>query len=216
MKKGFTLFAIICSITCIGYAQSIGPGNIIEPNITPNKIDYIKGQKTTMGIALNWRVTCLTTNIVMEMERAVDTRDFNPLTSIPATQARCKLPFDFTDVQPLRNTNYYRLKIIDIDGKISYSPIVSIINGSKGIEFVGVYPSVVSGITSLSVSSSKATMIETKLTDFYGRIVKTYKQSIPTGSSLLTVDCTGLARGIYNLTGIGEDAVTKTIRFVKQ
>ncbi|MBC7887549.1 MAG: hypothetical protein H7Z13_06645 [Ferruginibacter sp.] len=181
----------------------------------PIFLQYLNGQKTSTGIALNWKVTCLSTNIVMEMERAADSRNFIPVTTIEATQARCNLPFDFTDALPLKGKNYYRLKMRDIDGKISYSPVVLIINGSKGIEFVGLYPSMVKNETALSISSARATTIETKITDINGRLIKTGKQTIPTGSSLITINCTNLAPGIYNLTGIAEDATAKTIRFVK-
>ena len=188
----------------------VTPGGVL-----PIRLEYLKGQKANNGNALNWKVTCLSTNIVMEIERSADTRNFKPVTSIAATQARCNQPFDFTDARPLTGKNYYRLKMIDMDGKISYSPIVLIINGNKGIEFTGLYPSIVKNETLLGISSAKATTIETKITDINGKLLKTYKQSIPSGSSLITIDCANLAPGIYNLTGVAEDTAIKTIRFVK-
>ncbi len=184
-------------------------------SILPIKLEYIKGQKTNSGIALNWKVTCTSTQIVMEIERSAVARNFAPINSIAATQARCAQPFDFIDATPLQGRNYYRLKMIDIDGKVSYSPILVIINGSKGFEFVGIYPSIVKNETSLSISSAKAATIETRITDMSGRVVAKSKQSIPAGASLIKIDCGNLAPGIYNLTGIAPDATSSTIRFVK-
>ncbi|CAN5426087.1 hypothetical protein BH11BAC3_BH11BAC3_34480 [soil metagenome] len=181
----------------------------------PVKLEYIKGQKSSRGIALNWKVTCLSTNIQMEIERSSTTRGFSTINAIAATQARCAQPFDFVDVAPLKGRNYYRLKMIDIDGKISYSPIVTI-NGSKGLDFVGLYPSLVTTKTSLSISADKNGTIETVITDMAGRIVKRAKSPISAGASLVDIDCANLAPGIYTLTGITDDASSSSVRFVKQ
>ncbi|MEO6232051.1 MAG: T9SS type A sorting domain-containing protein [Ferruginibacter sp.] len=181
----------------------------------PIKLEYIKGQKSNHGIALNWKVTCLSTNIQMEIERSSTTRSFSSINAIGATQARCAQPFDFVDPAPLKGRNYYRLKMIDIDGKVSYSPIVAI-NGSKGLDFVGLYPSLVTTKTSLSISADKNGIIETLITDMNGRIVKSAKSPISAGASLVEIDCTNLAPGIYTLTGITDDASTSSVRFIKQ
>ena len=151
----------------------------------------------------------------MELERSSDSRTFKTVNAITATQARCNQPFDFTDAQPLQGNNFYRLKMIDIDGKISYSPIVLILNGGKTFEFVGLYPSLVNNETVVSISSDKATTIESRISDMHGRTLKSFKRTIPTGSSLITVDCSNLSAGIYNYTGISADGTTKTLRFVK-
>jgi hypothetical protein len=184
-------------------------------NVLPIKLDYITGKKTNSGNALNWKVTCTSTNISMEIERASSARDFKSIFLIAATQTRCNQAFDFTDAQPLKGNNYYRLKMIDIDGRISYSPIVLLISANKGLELVGLYPSVVKNPTTLSVSSATATILQTNITDLSGRLVFSNKQTIPSGSSLILIDCAKLAPGIYNLTGIAADATLKTVRFVK-
>ena len=115
----------------------------------------------------------------------------------------------------MKGRNFYRLKITDIDGRVSYSPVVLVSNGSGGLDFVGLYPSVVKNETSLSVSSDKATLIELAITDMSGRILTKSKHNIAAGSSFINIDCTKLAAGVYNLTAITEDAVNTTIRFVK-
>lgn len=183
--------------------------------VVPIKLEYIKAQKASNGNALNWKVTCLSTNIVMELQRAADTRNFNSITTISASQERCGQPFDFTDLQPLAGKNFYRLKMIDADGKISYSPVVAVINNSKGFEFVGLYPTIVKNETTLSVSAVKPVTIETKFTDMSGRVIKTFAKSIPAGSSLIQIDCSTLAPGIYNITSIADNTTSKVMRFIK-
>ena len=184
-------------------------------NVVPVKLEYINGYKSNNGNALNWRLTCLSSGITMEIERSADTRNFGKIGSITATQARCAEPFSYFDASPLKGRNFYRLKMTDVDGKISYSPVVLVINGGSGFEFVGLYPSAVKNETSLSVSSDRPAMIELAVTDMSGRIISKSKYTIAAGSSFINIDCSKLAAGVYNLTGITEDAVNTTIRFVK-
>lgn len=184
-------------------------------NVVPVKLEYINGHRVSDGNVLNWRLTCLSSSITMEIERSADTRNFKAVSSITATQARCAEPFSFVDAAPLKGRNFYRLKITDIDGRISYSPVVMLSSESNGLEFVGLYPSAVKNEASLSVSSDKAMAIEFNITDMSGRIVVKSKRNIVAGSNLIPVDCTKLAPGMYHLTGRGEDALATTIRFVK-
>jgi hypothetical protein len=184
-------------------------------NVLPIRLDYIIGKKINNANVLNWKVTCTSSSITMEIERGSGARDFKSIFSITATQARCNQAFDFTDIQPLKGNNYYRLKMIDIDGKISYSPIVLLINASKGLELVGLYPSVVKSQTTLSVSSATAVILQTNITDINGKLVFSNKQTILSGSNLILIDCSKLAPGLYNLTGITANNTLKTIRFVK-
>jgi len=188
---------------------------VINCTTLPVTLAYIKGQKAGGGNTINWKVNCFSTNIVMEIERAANTRNFISIYTLAATQARCQQPFDFKDAQPLAGRNYYRLKMIDVDGKVSYSPILGILNGSKGLEMVGLYPSLVKSETMLSISAARPTTMEAIITDMSGRIVKSIKQQLPAGSSLLRVDCSNLAPGTYHITGTSEETSPTTLRFMK-
>ena len=192
-------------------------GDLVAPSggTLPIKLDFLKGHKQNNNNSLNWKVTCNSTNIAMEIERSSDAKNFKSVNAINATHARCSQPFDFTDAQPLQGNNFYRLKMIDIDGKISYSPTVLILNGGKTFELVALYPSLVKNETVVSISSEKATTLDSRITDMHGRTVKSFKQAITTGSSLINVDCNNLVAGLYNYTGITADGTVKTIRFVK-
>ncbi len=184
-------------------------------NVIPVKLEYINARKANNSNVLNWKLSCLSASINMEIQRSADTRNFKPLSSINATQARCAAPFDFTDAAPLKGRNFYRLKITDIDGRVSYSPVVMVNNGSNGFEVVGLYPSVVNTEASLSVSSDKATVMELNITDMSGRVIAKSKHSITSGSNLVAVDAAKLSSGLYNITVRREDGVSTTMRFVK-
>ncbi|MEO7310759.1 MAG: hypothetical protein ABIX01_10185 [Chitinophagaceae bacterium] len=183
--------------------------------ILPITLQYIKGVKTNAGNAVEWKVNCTSARINMEIERSADARNFSRLTSIAAEQVRCNLPFNFTDAQPVKAINYYRLKMIDMDGKVSYSAVIAIINADKGIEIVGMYPTAVHNSAFLSVAAAKAGKIQTVITDMSGKLIQSASQSVAEGSSLISVDCSALSAGVYHITGYIDGARSKTIRFIK-
>lgn len=190
-------------------------GTVTLLSTTPLSLEYVKGQKSSNGNAINWKVNCQSTKVALEVERAGDARNFKSINRIEASQLRCKQAFDYTDAAPLAGKNYYRIKMIDVDGKIAYSPVVLIINGSKGLEVVGLYPSSVSNQTALSVSTAKATSLQATITDMSGKVMKTFTQNLGAGSNLINIDCSQLKAGIYNLSTVGEGAFFNTTRFIK-
>ncbi|MFZ4058882.1 MAG: T9SS type A sorting domain-containing protein, partial [Ferruginibacter sp.] len=188
----------------------------INGTVLPVKLEYIRGQKSGAQNVINWKLTCLSTRVTMEVERGNNSRQFTSIHTIQATQDRCALPFDFNDAAPLNGSNFYRIKITDVDGQVSYSPVVAISNGKRNVEIAGLYPSVVYQTTSLSVAAAKATTIEAHITDMSGRIVKSFRQAIPQGSSMVPVQCENLAAGMYQLIITSDGLSNETIRFIKR
>lgn len=184
-------------------------------NVIPVRFEYLNGYRSNNVVSLNWKLTCLSASITIEIQRSGDTRNFNRIESISATQARCAAPFNFIDASPIKGRNFYRLKITDADGRVSYSPVVMVMNGGSGVEIVGIYPSAVQDKTALSVSSDRPALMEVAVTDMSGRIVIKNKYNIIAGSSLLTIDCSKLAAGMYNVNAITENMVGTSTRLVK-
>jgi len=182
-------------------------------------VNYFRGARQGNNHLLNWKVTCSNTpKVTLTVERsnsaaggftAIDTRE--------ATALRCADPFDFIDAQPLAGINYYRLKMVDIDGKISYSGIVALVNGSKGFDLISIAPNpVVNGNFKLNITSAAAQRLDLQVSDMQGRIVQTQRASVSAGSSSVTVLVDRLATGTYNIYGITTEGRTRLIRFVKR
>ncbi len=186
----------------------------LQLGVIPVKLEYIRGQRSGNQHLLNWKVTCTGASLRMDIERAADTRNFSAIGTIEATQARCSMPFDFADAQPLAGNNFYRLKMTDIDGKVSYSPVVLINGERRGFSVVGIYPSVVRANASISLSSAEPTAVEAVITDMTGRVHQRLRGNIPAGSSLLNLDCSTLASGYYHVTLISKGN-RETLRFLK-
>jgi hypothetical protein len=174
----------------------------------PIDINYFTGTKQATGHLLNWKINCNTSaKATMILERSTDSRNFSSINSITADVLRCMLPFDFTDTHPLSGINYYRLKVVDIDGKISYSSIVALLNAIKGYEIISLTPNpVVGDYFTLNISSAMALK----------RLVKRFSTTLTAGFNSIPVNTNNLSAGTYNISGSINGDKTRSLRFVKQ
>jgi len=197
-----------------------GTGNATTLNLGPLPIviNYINGTKQGSKHLLNWKVTCISSpRVTMVLERSADSRNFTGINSITADAVRCNQPFDYTDIDPLKGMNYYRLKMTDTDGKISYSSIVALLNAVKGFDIVGITPNpVVDDNLKLNVTSAQAGKIDIAIYDMQGRLVNRQSISLIAGFNNLPIYVSNLSPGTYTIQGIVADERSKIIRFVKQ
>lgn len=179
--------------------------------------EYLKGRKQGNVNLLNWKSGCISNSVEFNVQRSTDARIFTSIGSITATKARCAQPFDFADSDPLTSTNYYRLKITEIDGQVYYSPIIAIINKLQGFEIVGLTPTLVNdGNATLNVSSAQNSKMEIVVTDISGKVMLKQTSVLASGLNTVSLNLSNLPSGSYQLTGYTTEGKTKTIRFIKQ
>ncbi len=185
----------------------------------PITINYFTGAKQGSTHVLNWKVTCTSTpRATMILERSADSRNFsNSITSITADAARCNQPFSYTDAQPLPGMNYYRLKMIDADGKVTYSSIVALLNAVKGVEIISIAPNpVTDGNFKLNISSAQASKMEISIIDMQGRLMNRQSITLVAGFNSIPMFVGNLGSGTYTIQGRVAGETTKMIRFVKE
>jgi hypothetical protein len=181
-------------------------------------VNYFTGIKQSGSHFLKWKLTCNSTPAVtMILERSADGISYTGLFSEYATALRCQQPFNYNDAQPAKGVNYYRIKITDVDGKITYSTVVTLINAIKGIEVMDITPNpIVNGAFNLKISTAEKIQMELVITDMQGRILQ--KQSVPmvAGFNSIAINVRNLAAGTYQLFGNTADGRTRVLRFVMQ
>jgi hypothetical protein len=184
----------------------------------PIAINYLTGRKQGSDHLLNWKVTCNSSpRATMVLQRSADSRSFSDLYSITADALRCNQPFDYTDTDPLKGINYYRLKVTDADGKIWYSTLVALLNAVKGFEIISIAPNpVVNDNFKLNVASALAGKMEIIIFDMQGRLVNRQSLLLVAGFNSLPVNVGNLSSGTYTIRAGMTDEQAKIIRFVKQ
>jgi hypothetical protein len=185
----------------------------------PVVVNYFNGTRQGSNHLLNWKVTCNSTpSVTMTLERsASSTGGFTGINIINATVARCNQPFNYTDAQPLKGMNYYRLKMVDVDGKVSYSNIVALLNAVKGFDIISIAPNpVVNNNFNLNVASAQSGKMDISIFDMQGRLVNRQSLNLIAGYNSMPVNVSNLSPGTYTIKSIIADEQSKVIRFVKQ
>lgn len=184
----------------------------------PISVNYFTGIKQNDKHLLKWKLTCNSMpTVTIELERSKNGSNYTSIYSIVATALRCQQPFNYTDAQPAKGVNYYRLKMTDANGKITYSTVVPLINAIKGIDVMSIAPNpIVNGSFNLKVSSAEKTQMEIAITDMQGRILQ--KQTVPmiAGFNLIPINVKSFVAGTYQLFGNSSGERTRILRFVVQ
>jgi hypothetical protein len=186
-------------------------------NPLPINLNYLNGFKQGNNNLLKWKVTCTNNpNATMSVQRSADGRNYNSITTVFADALRCQQPFDYTDNNAPAGLNYYRLKMVDANGKITYSAPIAILNKETGFDIVNLSPTLVNTKAELNVTAAQKTTMTVVITDVAGKQVQKMLYNLIAGSNKFTVNAAGLSAGTYQITGYTADGKSRTIRFVKQ
>ena len=187
-----------------------------DPGALPITIEYFTGRKQGSEHLLTWKADCSTPTVTFDIERSGDGRSFSRIMTTTATQARCALPFTLSDQAPLPGINYYRLKMIEADGSVTYSPIIAVMNSRQGFAIIGLFPTIVNSKATLRFTSAENNRLSIVISDLLGKPVYRQTATVTSGSGNLQLNVINLATGTYQITCVPDKGATKTMRFLKQ
>lgn len=181
-------------------------------------LNYFKGtQNGNKQHLLTWKVNCTSDEAKFELQRSNDGTGFAPINSFTASKARCASEFEFTDENPVAGNNYYRLKIIDVDGKFSYSNIVLLNKKVAHFNLVSLSPNVVSSqAATLKINTAVKETVTIVLSDFSGRFIQNQAVTLQAGTNQIPVQAVGLPAGIYNVTIYPDKDKPVSLKLIKQ
>jgi len=183
----------------------------------PVKLISFSGRLNGARVDLNWVTANELNTKHFEVERGSDGRNFTKIATVAAKgNSSTATSYDLVDPAPLKGVNYYRLKIIDIDGKFEYSQIV-IIRIEDGIQLVTkVAPNPFTGKIDVYLTLTHNTMVDFRFIDINGRIVFTKSVKGLKGFNWFTInDLDKLPSAPYMLH-IKTDDATIVEKLIKQ
>ena len=146
--------------------------------------------KLQNDVILKWATFKESKTKNFEIERKSDNNSFEKIGEVNATGNSANITYySWTDKYAKEGTNYYRLKIVDFDGKYEYS-IVQVIILDHKTDLFTVSPNP----TKNSVSIEGVGIIEIKIADNSGKIIYYKQQNSPQGQ---TFKLNSLAKGVY-------------------
>ena len=141
---------------------------------------------------LKWNATYETGFKQYEIERSTDGSVFNKIGSV---QGRNSANYNFTDDRlPRKQVIYYRLKMLDIDGKFTYSKTLAVKLENYFSQAL-VYPNPTSGNLHIRLLEQLEGNSSIQVTDITGRIVR--QETIKGGMTSIRLSVGSLPEGRY-------------------
>lgn len=197
-------------------AFTIGTTDDFILNPLPVKLISFSAFKTADNkTMLNWLLTerCLP-GVVFELQKSTDDRIFETIAIIEGNENLKQ--YEFTDNNLKAGINYYRLKIKDENGMISYSNVVSVFNGKHRTLLSVLSPAIVINSVMLTVSTDSDQQLDLVIFDINGRIVKNQYQRVSNGNTVINLSVNGFQRGIYYVCLTNNQGFRSITSFIKQ
>jgi hypothetical protein len=192
-------------------STTISPSNPLPVNLIS-----FNATKLNAGKALiNWELAnyCIGTEN-FEVQRADPDYNFATITTVGGSISTRLYSSVDNGLKP--GINYYRLKMKDENGAITYSRVVAIMNGVKGLLLTSLFPTIIKNTATLTVTSSGPEKLDIIITDMQGRVMTKQNYSIAAGNTTIELSASSLAAGAYQLAGVTAEGRTNLIRFVKE
>jgi hypothetical protein len=184
--------------------------------LLPLTLLSFSGTKTNNTVSLTWQTANEVNTSHFTVQRSLDGTSFSSIGNVTAKGSSIAVNnYGFTDdVTGLKSGKiYYRLQMVDNDGKFTYSNIALVTVLSDG-NFVVIYPNPVKDQL-IVVTNSPISKADVRITDQSGKVV--YQQQFENiqGGALNKINVAGLAKGVYYLQfTTGTDK--QTTKFIKQ
>lgn len=202
------------------WAMSNPPDDDLEPDfrdvlvVLPSSYLEFDGDWKRTDALIKWTMKTEGTDY-FELQRSVDGTNFSPI-STQSTNPNGE--YDYLDVGAMAlapNKVYYRLKVIDFDGKSVMSSIIQLSTENENTaQYAVVSPNPAKNAIRVECFNTQAKKLKIKIFDIQGHEV--YSESVKPASETYyhsILDISSLSDGVYQYMIVGED-VPLTGKFV--
>jgi hypothetical protein len=188
-------------------------------NPLPVQLVAFNGKVMNTDAALTWITASELNSKAFEIERSLDGEQFDYVSTIAAKgNSQIKTSYIFTDkgALSLANTVYYRLKMIDVDGRFTYSTVVTLSTNEVTSNHVAVYPNPAKESLTVTVNTTEAGASTIEFIDLKGINVLTKTVQLTKGTNQFVInESSELKPGVYVVRIISAGAV-HTVKLIKE
>lgn len=167
--------------------------------VLPLDLLSFEAAKKENSVNINWVAANEVDFSHYNVQKSTDGKNFSFLTKIRATRAG---QYQTMDEKPSKGLNYYRLEMVDVDGKKKMSKVVSVVF-EEGSKVIVVYPNPTTELVTIEHQQGKSI----EIVNAVGQVVFQQKTS---NDSRLQVNVSAWARGVYFVKSDNE-----VVKFVK-
>jgi hypothetical protein len=187
---------------------------------TPVTLVSFVATKQHTGAKLNWVTSSEINNSGFDIQRSVDGKNFVSVGFVKGVGNSNKVnKYQFIDEAAFVSTNapvlYYRLRQVDLDGKETYTQVVSLTSEQVMIKDVAVYPNPFASNIDVKYNAALAGEAIISIVDMSGRTMTSQSIYVEHGANNIAItNLSQLDKGVYILSIIqnGETTIKKMVK----
>lgn len=181
----------------------------------PVRFTSIRATKAANGVKVEWTNSTETDVVNYTIERSTDGRNYSAVATVAARANNGNaVSYQHLDASAPAADVYYRIKGLEVDGKITYSSVVRLSLGRNAGATLAVYPNPVKGFANLQLNNLPAGTYQVRIISDAGQVVNQLSFSHAGGSVTEPLVLNGVRAGGYTVQVSG--ATTLSQRFMVQ
>jgi len=202
-------YAHSCANPSVYGPVSLGSAGLVPGNPLPLVLDgFTALLNTDKSITLDWNTQMEINSSSIQIERSADGESWKAIGSVMAKgNSSVVTNYTFTDAQPLSGTNFYRLRMIDIDNSYAYSD-VKVIRTSV-VSKISFFPNPAREYVNVSLGVGSGTQVVIRLINPAGQLLQEKRAESGAGV-VVSFPVGNYAPGLYILSAISADGTRES------
>jgi Domain of unknown function (DUF4082) len=179
-------------------------------------VQFIASKGNDGSTNLTWSTSQEVNAGYYDIERSGDQTGWAKIGSVKAKgNSSITTNYSYSDKLPLNGVGYYRLKMIDLDGKYVYSKTVTV-TGDKNASPLVVYNNPFSDLIRLKVNVSRAQTLTMTVSDMMGKTYIQQSYKAQAGDNLVNLQPAVIGGSGMYILRINGDSYNQTVKLEKQ
>jgi len=164
-----------------------------------------------------WSTASESNNDHFAVEVSANGTDFSEIGQVPGSgNSSTVRQYSFIDRNVSLNTAYYRIKQVDLDGRYSWSKVITIVSASTSASGFSYIANPAYDVVTGSIYCTRPLHTLVMITDLAGKVVKTQAMTLNTGNNRIDINTSSQAKGLYLIQYIDEYGNRQVRKFIKQ
>lgn len=194
------------------YGSRLGCFNFPQQITLPVKLLAFSGTYNGAKTLLNWEAANEVNFDRYDVERSTNGRDYLAIGSEKSKTGFTSSKYQFGDdlAGAMENVFYYRLRMVDIDGKYSYSNVIMVRKDQKEVNTIILSPNPVftGSVVTIRLNAEAKKNVEVRVIDNSGKIVLKQQNQLNEGINSISFNNQNrLQSGIYTVQVIADDEI---------
>jgi len=170
-------------------------------------LSFTATKQTPVSALLQWKTAHEAQSDYFIVERSADARVWTEAGRVKAAvKSETELNYSLTDYVPLPGINYYRLRMVDRDGRYRLSAVRRLDFGNRPDNSIAIVPNPAHDVATVVFAHPVAPATTLKIWNPLGQAV--YPSPVPAMSRSYTIGLPAVAPGIYQVEATADGVVT--------